>query len=85
MIQLAEWYCHLLHWTASVFNMDTNALQDAIEMYPKLKHLYRSSDNTIHITQEGAQAQALHLPESSIEKIICKTGKITILNYSQPY
>lgn len=60
-------------------------LADAIQMYPKLKWLYRTSDNTIHTLPEDARAQALHLSDGTIEQITCKTGKTTILNSSQPF
>jgi len=56
-----------------------DALAEAIKMYPKCRYLYRTTDLTIHTTQEGAKAQALHLPAPSIERITCKTLRITYL------
>jgi hypothetical protein len=55
------------------------AIADAIKMYPQAKYLYQTSDNTIHTTREGADAQAVHLLAPSILRITCKTLKSTYL------
>lgn len=54
-------------------------LKEAIRMYSKLRYLYKTTDDTIHTSPEGARAQALHLPAKTIQKITCKTGKTILI------
>jgi hypothetical protein len=48
-------------------------LKEAQKMYPGAKYLYRTSDTCIHTTRQGAEAQARHLDDETIETIKCKT------------
>jgi hypothetical protein len=56
------------------------ALDELLKMYPWKKYVYATSDGVYHLTLSGASAQSVHLASHSIDRITCKTRKITSLS-----
>jgi|GEM_PF-5591483 len=54
-------------------------LDQLIKMYPGQRYVYRTSDSIYHLTEAGAIAQAAHLANGSIDRITCKTRKVSLV------